>query len=949
MEMIMTNVFKCTLCVALLCMPLSVCGQYWQNYTNVAVQERKDFTALLEGNPDLKAFYTRYRETAAASKAELDRFIHEDAELRSIEERLIKTQGELEDLQKNKIGGKELERKNDIIEALMRMRQERIAGNAELTRLEETESRLRKEFNSALSSKLGYACNDEDFVCVVRCDQTSYDLEGENPFADMFSDLSKARFQKDVVTDAHSAVTAALCKENPKSSPEAVREIMNSFFKRNFKVPEQFEVGTEKEDLCEEYYRLLCCLTRRMDGAEYKQWQRARDALSRRLPHNSLLRFIFTYQMNGRNNPNAWLHELAQWLVHDQENAGLMKYINEWLSYSHRPASNYDKTDFQLLAEHLSGHAQELKDQWIVHVMLAINELTRAWAGRGSGFSNTVTEKGWDIYGDAMKNCIHHAEAAIKLHPDWAGAYLPLLDDYGGNHLAEFRQLMKYRPDFSEAYQSLIWGLLPRWCGSHALIVALARICMDTKLYDTALPSIGFSILGIVAFDTPCVEWSKCYREKWLYEPALALFDERQTRGFSRDIRLDKALFHMANFEYDAAAAIIKEVQGGDPTKKIVFPSWAGRGVGNWYPKVPVWDDAATRLRLFTGKYASELRALEQLAVIRKDFASASKQLRNLIEAHDDWTAEERDFLVDLYARWQMPQLGGAMYSMDNGHYLNAFVVACGNNFPKVAKAMLELKFDYAKYEEYPGQSAYFLAGRGALPDIMDLLKQAGDPLNRPTADPKMQHNQPIHHAAQTPNPQMVRHLVELGVDANAVNDHGHTIMHFFATKSSIEGLKLGLELGCNPDAQDADGDTAMMFLAQLNANPECMRILAVASKNINTANHAGMTALHYAAQYGDDPEYIKILLAAGADGQARTNGDLTAHDIAKSRSRSELMALLPEPDPNYVPENRVISSSEAPSDWGAVIVEFLKMPVFYAALAGIAIVLVFVLKQKKK
>jgi hypothetical protein len=50
----------------------------------------------------------------------------------------------------------------------------------------------------------------------------------------MFSDLSKARFQKDVVTDAHSAVTAALCKENPKSSPEAVREIMNSFFKRNF-------------------------------------------------------------------------------------------------------------------------------------------------------------------------------------------------------------------------------------------------------------------------------------------------------------------------------------------------------------------------------------------------------------------------------------------------------------------------------------------------------------------------------------------------------------------------------------------------------------------------------------------------------------------------------------------------------------------------------------------
>ncbi len=866
-----------------------------------------------------------------------------------MEERLKNAQAELAELQKNKIGGRELERKNDIIEALMRMREERIAGNAELTRLGETESRLRKEFRSALDGKLGYACSDGDFECVVSRDSSPYVLEGENPFADLFSDLSRARFQKDFETDAHGALTAALSKASPNSSPEVLREVLNYFYGRDFKVPDPFEAGAAKDDLYEEYYRLLCCLTRKMNADEYKQWQKARDALSRRLPQQSLIRFIFFNQMNGRNNPNLWIRELAEWLVHDQENAGLMKYINEWLSYAYKGATNYDKTDFQLLAEHLGGRVETLKDQWIVHVMLAVNELGRAWEGRGSGYANTVTEKGWDIYGDAMKKCIHHAEAAIGLHPDWAGAYLPLLDDYGGDHLQAFRQLLQYRPDFSQAYEKLIWGMLPRWCGSHAQIVALARTCLDTKLYDTALPSIGFSILGIVAWDTPCVEWSKCYREKWLYEPALALFDERQKRGFDRDIRLDKALFHMANFEYDAAAAIIREVQGGDAAKKIVFPSWTGRSVGNWYPKVPVWDDAATRLRLFTGKYASELRALEQLAVIRQDFASASGELCKLIEAHDDWTAEERDFLVDLYARWQMPELIGGMYTMDDHRYLNAFVVACSNDFPKVAQAMLELKFDYAKYEEYPGQTAYFLAGMSALPDIMDLLKQAGDPLNRPTADPKMQRNQPIHHAAQTPNPPMVRRLAELGVDANAVNDHGHTILHFFATKSSIEGLKLGIELGCNPDAQDADGDTAMMFLAQVNANPECMRVLAAATKNINVANHGGMTALHYAAQYGEDPEYIKILLSAGADGQARTHGNLTAYDIAESRSRSDFMALLPKPDPNYMPETRVCPSPEAPSDdWGTVMVEFLKMPVSYAALAGMAAVLVLVLKRKK-
>jgi hypothetical protein len=152
-----------------------------------------------------------------------------------MEERLKNAQAELAELQKNKIGGRELERKNDIIEALTRMREERIAGNAELTRLGETESRLRKEFRSALDGKLGYACSDGDFECVVSRDSSPYVLEGENPFADLFSDLSRARFQKDFETDAHGALTAALSKESPNSSPEccAYCEILilaNCFF-----------------------------------------------------------------------------------------------------------------------------------------------------------------------------------------------------------------------------------------------------------------------------------------------------------------------------------------------------------------------------------------------------------------------------------------------------------------------------------------------------------------------------------------------------------------------------------------------------------------------------------------------------------------------------------------------------------------------------------------------
>lgn len=820
-----------------------------------------------------------------------------------------------------------------------------------MTRLRETEARLKKEFRDALNSKLGYSSSDDDFIRICCGDQTTYELSGENPFADLFADLSKAKFQKDFEAEAHAAFVAALCKESPDSPPEAVRAAMNYLFGKDFKVPENFDFSTERDDPYEELFRLLCWATsRRLENDEFQQWQTAREALRRRLPQRSLLRFVYAYLMAGRWNPNAWIPELVQWLVHDQDNAGMMKYISEWFNYSYRAPTTHDKTDFQLLAEHLRGYEEQLQDQWLVHVTRAVNELSRAWQGRGSGYADTVTEKGWKIYADAMEKCLYHARAAIELHPDWAGAYKPLLDDYGGNHLAEFKQLMKYRPDYSGAYVSFIWSLTPRWCGSHAQIVALARTCMETKLYDTAVPSIGFSVLGLVATDTPWVEWTRCYRQEWLYEPALALFDDRQARGFKRDIRLDKALFLMANFEYDAAAAIVKEVQGGDDAKKIAFVPWSGRGVGNWYPKVPVFDDAATRLRLFTGEHAAALRAMEQLAVTKQDCASAARRLRALIEARDDWSAEERNFLVDLYGRWRMPELKAEAYRhpLDEG-YNNAFLVACGENYLKVAEEMVDLKFDYARYERYPGETAYQLAGRSALPEVMDVLKRAGDPLNRPTAEPKMQLDQPIHNAAHTPNPQMVRHLVELGVDPNAVNDHGHTIMHFFAAKSSIEGLKLGIELGCDPDARDADGDTAMMFLPQVQAHPECLRVLVAATKNIDISNHSGMTALHHAAQHGDDPEYINILLAAGADAQARTRSHLTAYDIALSRGRSDFVALLPKPDPNYVPKHRIQTTAPSPAAWSTVLIEFLKMPILYVVLACLALPLVFLLLKRKK
>lgn len=118
----MTRLAKCVYAAVLLCLSLSLCGQHWRLYTNTAAKEREDIRALLANDSELRNLYSRYSEAADASSAEWARFVQEDNELPAIDERLQKTQEELEELRRLDIGGNELERKSDLLATLRRMR-----------------------------------------------------------------------------------------------------------------------------------------------------------------------------------------------------------------------------------------------------------------------------------------------------------------------------------------------------------------------------------------------------------------------------------------------------------------------------------------------------------------------------------------------------------------------------------------------------------------------------------------------------------------------------------------------------------------------------------------------------------------------------------------------------------------------------------------------------------
>ena len=112
-------------------------------------------------------------------------------------------------------------------------------------------------------------------------------------------------------------------------------------------------------------------------------------------------------------------------------------------------------------------------------------------------------------------------------------------------------------------------------------------------------------------------------------------------------------------------------------------------------------------------------------------------------------------------------------------------------------------------------------------PTMLDLLKQMGDPLDRPEKNPKFQGNQPIHMAVMTSNIPMLKKLLEVGISHEARNGHNHAPIHFCVQHGSVEGISILLAAGASPDVHDGDGDTPLMVIPQTQVSPECLRLLA--------------------------------------------------------------------------------------------------------------------------
>ncbi len=93
--------------------------------------------------------------------------------------------------------------------------------------------------------------------------------------------------------------------------------------------------------------------------------------------------------------------------------------------------------------------------------------------------------------------------------------------------------------DYNPAYGEMLWYLRPRWGGSHEAMLAFGRACLETKRFDTVVPSTFIRAVDDVSSEVD--DWRTTYQEASVAADVLAcsrgMVDE-PTRRAEQPLRL---------------------------------------------------------------------------------------------------------------------------------------------------------------------------------------------------------------------------------------------------------------------------------------------------------------------------------------------------------------------------------------------------------------------------
>lgn len=167
------------------------------------------------------------------------------------------------------------------------------------------------------------------------------------------------------------------------------------------------------------------------------------------------------------------------------------------------------------------------------------------------------------------------------------------------------------------------------------------------------------------------------------------------------------------------------------------------------------------------------------------------------------------------------------------------FFTAVTRDDDATVRGLLQRGFD-PNTPDPKGQTGLFLAVREPSPKVASvLIDWPGTDVERRSPDDES----PLMIAAITGQIDLARRLIDRGAD---VNKPGWTPLHYAASRSQLEMMRLLLEESAYIDAASPNGTTPLMMAARYGS-PEAVKLLLEEGADPMLKNDLGMTAIDFA------------------------------------------------------------------------------------------------------
>ena len=717
-----------------------------------------------------------------------------------------------------------------------------------------------------------------------------------NPFKGMFQNWENRKTVRESTNERVNTYIRELIQFYPKNNPEDIQ----LFIKWYYFGSKNLNIAKPAPRVSPDNWGEAARIVKLFYAGKNSEARNALRQLINELPSGDLLRYeLIKLERGCYKRTQAEYKRYEQMMVENIENTVLSgKYINSqiytWLYSSLSLSSHCGSRYWGRLEQKLKPHADKI-DPWFWEMIQGRAAIAWAWESRGGGWGDTVSQDGWSGFGKNLEKARKHFYKAVELFPDRISPHIRLITVEMGNGsqkemIKVFKELVWYDSTNEAGWNNLIWGLLPRWGGSLDLIKMLAIEALDCPRRDAKVQYCGYQALAAIAKYHGNYCWQRVYMDSDVFDRSERVFKEYSeslTDAAARRTFLGyKVCRYLALLEYDKALETVNN-RGGINSMKNWWhwgfnPSSAPVGTA-------VFDNLPLRLAVFTGPHGKILQQAERLFVSGADDAQALSVLANVIQK-DDLTAQEKDYLIDLYGRWRL-NCSPEEFLSENGKYKSAYVVAGRYNRSDVAAEMVKLGYNISANENFPGESVYNIASEGENLEGLKKLHASGAKLTLPS--PKTGHT-PIHVAARHGNAEMVKALLDLGVPVELKDRNGHTALHIAATKKYNSVIEVLFAAGADPNMGDNEDDFCLIYLPQVRAPYSIWKLFIDHPQiNVNRQNHAGVSSLHYMAKWNTPTDIFELMFSKGANINIRDNSGRTPLDMAEAGGHTELVSYL--------------------------------------------------------